>query len=77
MKYLIFIVFLCSIGSIASGLIFDVPYSEKLIGFGTVGLFLLTFPLFIYYRWSKRSLKDYMITKENLDKMRDYRDGED
>ena len=76
MKYLILIAFILSIGSIATGFLFELNFSEKLIGFGTVGLFMITFPLFIYYRWSKRSLKDYMITKENLEKMREYRDNE-
>lgn len=71
MKYIIWLCFILSIGSILSGFIFTVDYSEKLIGFGVSGLFLIVFPLFIYYRWKNRSLKDYMLTKENLDKMRE------
>lgn len=76
MKYLIIIALILSLGSITVGFLFDLDYSEKLIGFGTLGLFLVTFPLFIYYRWSKKNLKDYMITNENLEKMRKYRDNE-
>ncbi len=49
----------------------DTEHSQKLIGFGVVGLFLIVFPLFSYYRWKDKDLKDYMITKENLDKMRE------
>ena len=70
MKYLIIILSIASLGSIASGLIFDIEYSQKMIGFGTVGLFFLVFPLFAYYRWKDKNFKDYMLNKENLDKMR-------
>lgn len=57
-------------GSIICGFLLDVDYSQKLIGFGVLGLFLVVFPLFIYHRWKDKNLKDYMLTKENLDKMR-------
>ena len=35
------------------------------------GLFFIVFPLFSYYRWKGKNLKDYMITKENIEKMRE------
>lgn len=73
MKYLIGILFLLALGSIISGFVFDLDYSQKLIGFGVVGLFLVVFPLFSYYRWKDKNVKDYMITKENLEKMRDHK----
>ena len=63
--------FLASMGSIICGFLLDVNYSEKLIGFGVFGLFIVVFPLFSYYRWKDKNLKDYMLTKENLDKMRE------
>jgi hypothetical protein len=53
----------------------DVEYSQKLIGFGVLGLFFIVFPLFSYYHWKDKNLKDYMLTKENLDKMRE-REGD-
>ncbi len=65
------IAFLASLGSIVCGLILEVDYTEKLIGFGVLGLFLVVFPLFSYYRWKGKDVKDYMLTKENLDKMRE------
>lgn len=71
MKYLIIILTIAVITSIILGFTLNVDYSEKLIGFGVAGLFLVVFPLFIYHRWKNRSLKDYMLTKENLDKMRE------
>jgi hypothetical protein len=71
MKYVIWVFFLASIASILSGYFLEVTYSEKLIGFGVVGLFLVVFPLFSYHRWKDKNAKDYMLTKENLDKMRE------
>lgn len=65
------IAFLGSITSITCGLILDVEFSQKLIGFGVLGLFLIVFPLFSYYRWKDKDVKDYMLTKENLDEMRE------
>lgn len=70
MKYLILILFLAALGSILTGFIIETVYSEKFIGFGVMGLFFIVFPLFSYYRWKDRDVKDYMLTKENLDKMR-------
>ena len=75
MKYIIFILFLASFGSIITGFFLESVYSQKLIGFGVLGLFFLVFPLFSYYRWKDKDVKDYMLTKENLDKMRE-REGD-
>ncbi|WP_179344350.1 hypothetical protein [Winogradskyella ursingii] len=71
LKIITFIALIASISSIICGFILKVDFSEKLIGFGVVGLFLVVFPLFSYYRWKGKNLKDYMLTKENLDKMRE------
>ncbi|HMC00345.1 MAG TPA: hypothetical protein VKN14_04810 [Flavobacteriaceae bacterium] len=74
MKYIIAFFLIISLGSIIAGFILDLEYSEKLIGLGVVGLFVIVFPLFSYYRWKDKSLKDYMINQENLDKMREFKD---
>ena len=71
MKYIIGFLFLLAFGSIITGFVSDTEYSQKLIGFGVVGLFLVVFPLFSYYRWKDKNVNDYMLTKENLDKMRE------
>lgn len=76
-KSITFFLFILSVGSILSGYLLNLDYSEKLIGFGVIGLFIFVFPLFSYYRWKDRNLKDYMITKESLDKMRDYKEKKD
>ncbi|WP_299524543.1 hypothetical protein [Winogradskyella sp.] len=65
------IAFIASITSIVCGLALSVDYSQKLVGFGVLGLFLVVFPLFSYYRWKGKDVKDYMLTKENLEKMRE------
>ncbi len=71
MKNLIIILTIVTLGSIAIGFIFDTIYSQKFIGLGTLGLFVIVFPLFSYYRWKDKDFRDYMLTKENLDKMRE------
>ena len=77
MKYLLWLLFIACLGSIISGYILDVDYAQKLIGFGVAGLFLVVFPLFSYHRWKGKDVKDYMLTKENLDKMREYNDSKE
>jgi hypothetical protein len=71
MKYLIVILALASFGLIISGFFLESANSQKLIGSGVALLFLIVFPLFSYYRWKDKDLKEYMITQENLDKMRE------
>lgn len=71
MKVVIAFLTVITLGSIAIGFIIESDYSEKLIGFGVLGLFIVVFPLFSYYRWKDKNVKDYMLTKENLDKMRE------
>ncbi len=36
-----------------------------------IGVFVLM-PIFIYHRWKDRSMKDYMLTKESIEKMRNF-----
>lgn len=71
MKTLIWISFIASFGAILFGLLSEHEYSQKVIGFGVVGLFFVVFPLFSYYRWKDKKVEDYMLTKENIDKMRE------
>ncbi|WP_396602355.1 hypothetical protein [Algibacter sp. R77976] len=71
MKYITYILAIAAFTSIILGFTLDVHFSQKLIGFGVTGLFLVVFPLFTYYSWKDKNMKDYMLTKENLDKMRE------
>ena len=73
MRYVLIILFFLIAGSIAYGFYIKPEISatgEFCIGIGISALFFLWMPLFIYHRWKNRSFKDYMLTKENLDKMR-------
>ena len=73
MKYLIIVLFITALGSIITGYFIDAVYAKKLIGFGVLGIFFVIFPLFSYYRWKNKNIQDYMLTKENLDKMKDFK----
>ena len=82
MKYLIWIIFIICTILIFLGLSIpdsdtldqaikakEIELSNKLIGFGVLGMFFLVFPLFSYYRWKDKKMSDYVLNKENLDKM--------
>jgi hypothetical protein len=75
MKYLIWFLFITTLVSMLIGLIVELTYSNKLIGFGVIGLCAVVFPLFSYYRWKDKKMADYMLTPENLEKMREFNDS--
>ena len=50
----------------------NVETGQLIIGVSIVVGFFILMPLFIYHRWKNKSVKDYMLTKENIRKMRDY-----
>lgn len=77
MKYIIAFFTLVAIGSIVAGYFLETEHSQKLIGAGVACLFFIVFPLFSYHRWKNKDVKDYMITKENLEKMRKYNEEND
>jgi len=72
-KYLIVLIVIASFSAIGYG--FSVldenpPLGNKCIGFGTVGLFLIAMPLFLFKESKGKKVKDYMLTEENIMKMR-------
>lgn len=71
-KIITAILLVSSLTSIIVGYFTTSQYSQKLIGFGVLVLFVGVFPLFSYYRWKDKNVKDYMLSKENLDSMRQY-----
>lgn len=74
MRTTLIIVFLLITASLAFGFYIkpeDAKMGELYIGLGITGLFFVWMPLFIYHRWKNKSVKDYMLTKENMDKMRE------
>ena len=72
MKYFILLVVITSFGCIIYGFNLDESQealSHKYIGSGTLGLFLIAMPLFLYKESKSRDFKDYMLTDENVRKM--------
>lgn len=47
----------------------SMPQGEKIIGISVLLLTFVLLPFFLYYRFKNKNLKDYMLTKENIDKM--------
>tara|TARA_B100001769_G_scaffold99986_1_gene77263 strand:+ start:200 stop:427 length:228 start_codon:yes stop_codon:yes gene_type:complete len=74
LKKIIFILFIISILLISYGLFFESAFSQKLIGFGTIILFFIVFPLFSYYRWKDKKIEDYYLNNENLKKFKENND---
>lgn len=76
MKYIIKIFFIAIIILICIGYYFknsgDHGTGDKLVGIGILASSFVLMPIFIYHRWKNKKVKDYMLTEENLKKMRDY-----
>ncbi len=75
MRYFIIVLFIVVL--IALGIGFYIKLDDEATGNLIIGLtlmvsFFILMPLFIYHRWKNRSVKDYMLNKENIQKMQDY-----
>ena len=66
MKIFIYVLFAISLILIISGYIIEDINSEKFIGGGTFLLFFLVIPLFLYYRWQNKKLKDFILDNEEI-----------
>lgn len=79
MKYfLIILLFAICIGI---GLGFYIKSTDPATGDIVIGLSLMAgifilMPAFIYHRWKNKNVEDYMLTKENIMKMQEYRKNE-
>jgi len=72
MKYVITLIVLISLGLIIYGFSLDKKeeaIADKYIGSGTLGLFLLAMPIFLYKESKGKKMNDYMLTEENVRKM--------
>jgi hypothetical protein len=72
LKHLIVFIVFASFGSIIYGFTLksdNETLANKYIGFGTVGLFLVAMPLFLIKESKGKKMKDYMLTKENIEQM--------
>ena len=71
-KHLILLVLITSIGSIIYGFLIkaeEVAFAHKCIGLGTIGIFLIAMPLFLFTYSKGKNIKNYMLTEENIKKM--------
>ncbi|AEM70582.1 hypothetical protein Murru_1541 [Allomuricauda ruestringensis DSM 13258] len=73
LKHIIFLIMIASFAAIFYGLSLDEdhPDAQKYVGGGTVGLFLVAMPLFLWKESQGKNMKDYMLTKENIKKMQE------
>lgn len=49
----------------------DVVLGDRIIGIAVLASTFILMPIFLYVRWKGKRLKDYTLTKENMDKMKD------
>ncbi len=71
-KHIIVLIVLASAAAIVYGFTLKssaTHLADRYIGFGTVGLFLVAMPLFLIKESRGKKMKDYMLTKENIEKM--------
>lgn len=71
-RYLVLLIVVLSLAAIVYGFTIEEtqpPLAHKCIGGGTVGLFLIAMPLFLYKESKGKKLKDYMLSEENIKKM--------
>ena len=74
MKYFLRILFLGLLISLAYGLFINstgnTMLGNKIIGFTVLTAAFVFMPVFLVHRWKGKRLKDYTLSKENLDKVR-------
>ena len=73
MKYILYIIFILVLACTGYGFYIKAENLEKghlFIGIAVVLLFFVWMPVFIYHRWRNKNIKDYMLTPENLEKIR-------
>ena len=75
MKYFLRLLFLLIVTSLITGLYVnntgDTLLGNKIIGFTVLTTAFVFMPIFLVHRWKGKNLKDYTLSKENLDKLRD------
>lgn len=49
----------------------DETIGDVIIGLAVLASAFILMPIFLYVRWKGKRLKDYTLTKENMDRMRD------
>ena len=74
MKYFLRILFLGIMISLPYGLYINSSgntlLGNKIIGFTVLSASFVFMPIFLVHRWKGKKLKDYTLSKENLEKLR-------
>ena len=74
MRYLLRLLFLGILFSLAAGLYVkgsgDSLLGNRIIGFTVLTSAFIFMPLFLVHRWKGKRLKDYTLSQENLEKLR-------
>ncbi|MDO5607173.1 MAG: hypothetical protein Q4G08_01835 [Capnocytophaga sp.] len=72
MKYIIWFVFLAILAGLGTGFYYkneiDVLTGNRIIGICVLGIAFVFFPLFIYYRYRNKSLKDFELFPRDKEK---------
>lgn len=74
LRWLVLFLVVGSLASIAYGyqlLDTEKELAHRFIGVGVIGLFLVAMPVFLFSESRGKQMKDYMLTDENLKKMRE------
>ena len=75
MKYFLRLLFLLIMTSLITGLYVnntgDTLLGNKIIGFTVLTTAFVFMPIFLVHRWKGKNLKDYTLSKENLNRLRD------
>jgi hypothetical protein len=45
---------------------------DRFIGLTILAAIFVLMPMFLYHRWKNRKVKDYMLTEDNINKMREF-----
>lgn len=75
MRWIILFLFFIFSGMILTGFYIkgdNLQTGDLLVGLGIAGGAFVVMPLFLFHRWRKRDVKEYMLTKDSFKKMREY-----
>ncbi|WP_416445407.1 hypothetical protein ACH3O9_06340 [Leeuwenhoekiella sp. A16] len=50
----------------------EIVAGDRCIGLSILAAVFILMPMFLYHRWKNRKVHDYMLTEDNIKKMRDF-----
>ncbi|HEA30416.1 MAG TPA: hypothetical protein ENH91_10545 [Leeuwenhoekiella sp.] len=53
----------------------NIVVGDRFIGITILAAIFVLMPLFLYHRWKNRKVQNYMLTKDNINKMREFSEG--